>query len=107
MRAARPRRCALRGIPRSAAFARWPGGPRGDPTRVKALGALIGDGLESIRQIRLLDEGAHRRNCAVGRQEGLGRRLRTPQDIALETDAALQALIERKTVARQANRGLQ
>ncbi len=80
---------------------------RGNPACIKALGALIGDGLEGIRQIRLLDEGAQLGNRAVGGQESPRRIRRTQQNLPLVANGSLQARIQRKALARQANRRLQ
>ncbi len=72
---------------------------RRDPARIETLGALIRDGLEGTRQVRLLDDGAHLRNTAVRAQEGLGRIRGTLQDLLLIANAPLQARIQRKTLA--------
>ncbi len=80
---------------------------RRDAARVESLRALIRNGLQSIRQVRLLDEGAHLRNVAVRGQEARAASGERSKHLPLVANTPLQARIQRKAVACQTNRRLQ
>jgi len=80
---------------------------RRDPARVETLRALIRNGFQGVRQIRLLDHGAYVGNPAVRGQEGFrasGERSRTSACSAMPPAGAHTA---EKPLAREADRGLQ
>ena len=76
----------------------------GHAAAVKALCALVRDGLESQREVGLLDEGAEIRHPALGGQKHLGRIRRAQQHLPFVANGRLQARIQGKALARQANR---
>ncbi len=79
----------------------------GDPSRIESARALVGQSFERGRKLRLLDDRAQLGHLAVRRQEHLRCIRRTHQPLALVADRALQPRVQRESVARQPDRGLQ